>query len=763
MISWLTDPVGTGDNMSEMRSAGADIKRFGRFEVDLNRKELRRGGLLIHTQGQPFTLLSLLIQRPNEVVSRMEMRQVLWGEEVTVDFEQSLSSVIKKLREALDDSASNPVFIETIARHGYRFIAPVTSVGSDEKKTQVPQFEAENLATSAIPIGPAISDLLQAETTLSPVLKNEISTVPDKRSRASHMWLAMACFTALSAFVAFWCGARSSSAMRYRLSQVTSSSHLFTGINYVNSVPTLLSDGVRVYFPVFEGGQSLLSSALIGDGESSRVSLPTEISMPIPTDISPDLTRLLVTDRLGLSSEHPLWIVPLGGGSAQRITSTLAHDAIWTADGKHVLFAKDNEIYRQGDDGESLKLLATLPAPAFWLRLSPDGSRVRFTINRADGGDRSIWEMSSEGADPHPIMAKWQTGRDVCCGSWTGDGKHFIFSAVDEGHSDIWEYDEPRFDVLQGQRLPHRLTDGPMDFKSPVPDRHTSEIFAIGVQKSSRQIRFDPATHQAIQNLPLPPNVQRVEFSTDGKWMAWIDGGTSSLWRSRADGSLRLQLTTPPNEVWMMKWSPDGTRIAYIGRTKGSPWRIHIISSSGRQSSTPLPEARDQVDVGWSPDGRQLIFGRLPNSVKVERLPKQLQRLDLRTQQLSLIPDSEGITSPRISPNGKYIAAIKNDGGELVLFDMETKKRRTLLKLSITDPVWSHDSRALFFLAFQPEGRTIYRLRLPEEKLERVIGIEDIRLNDIGVFWFHSLAPGDLPLISLDTSNTSIYKLEQRP
>jgi DNA-binding winged helix-turn-helix (wHTH) protein/Tol biopolymer transport system component len=751
--------------MEETLSAHADIKRFGRFEVDLRRKELRRGGLLIRLQGQPFTLLALLVQRPNEVVSRMEMRQVLWGEDVTVDFEQSLSSVIKKLRESLDDSASNPVFIETIARHGYRFIAPVTSVFAEDKKIQIPQTQGGEGQKAALPIDSEFPEPSRDEPILSASPEQKIAAAPLKKTQSPsvYVWLSLAGVCALLVWAAFWSGQHSASTTRYRLSPVTSSSHLFTGIHYANSVPTLLTDGVRVYFPEFDGGQSLLSSALIGNGESNRIPLPTEINMPIPTDISPDLTRLLVTDRLGLTPEHPLWIVPLGGGGAQRINNTLAHDAIWTNDGRHVLFAKSNGIYREGDDGEELQLLATLPASAFWLRLSPDGKRIRFTINRTDGGDRSIWEMNSDGTAPHPIMAKWQIGRDVCCGSWTGDGKHFIFNAVIEGHSDLWEYDESAFDHWGWHPLPHRLTDGPMDFQSPIPDRHSSEIFAVGVQKSSRQIRFDPATHQVAQSLPLPPNVQRVEFSADGEWMAWVDGETKSLWRSRADGSLRLQLTTPPNEVWMMKWSPDNTRIAYIGRTKGSPWRIHIISSSGRQSSTPLPEDRDQVDVGWSPNGEQLIFGRLPNSIKVEEQPKRLQVFDLHTQRLSQVPDSEGVTSPRISPDGKYIAAIKNDGGELLLFEMESKKRRILLNLSITDPVWSHDSRALFFLAFQPEGRTIYRLRLPEEKLERVIGIEDIRLNDIGVFWFHSLAPGDLPLISLDTSNTSIYKLEQHP
>ncbi len=176
---------------------------------------------------------------------------------------------------------------------------------------------------------------------------------------------------------------------------------------------------------------------------------------------------------------------------------------------------------------------------------------------------------------------------------------------------------------------------------------------------------------------------------------------------------------------------------------------------------SPLQEDRDQTDADWSPDGRYLLFGRLPNSMKSESAPKNLYLYDLSSHQLTVIPNSQGITSPRFSPDGRHIAAIKNDGGQLVLFDTTTQTWRLLLEQSVSDPVWSHDGKSLFFLAFQPEGRTVYRLRLPEEKLERMVGIEDIRLNDVGVFWFYSLAPGDIPLICFNTSNASIYRIDK--
>jgi cholera toxin transcriptional activator len=99
--------------------------RFALFEADAASGELRKQGRRLRLQGQPFEILLLLLERPGEVVTREEIRQRLWPEGTYVDFDHSLNTAVNKLREALGDSASNPRFIETLARRGYRFIAPV--------------------------------------------------------------------------------------------------------------------------------------------------------------------------------------------------------------------------------------------------------------------------------------------------------------------------------------------------------------------------------------------------------------------------------------------------------------------------------------------------------------------------------------------------------------------------------------------------------------------------------------------------------------
>src|SRR5580693_4087851 len=102
--------------------------RFGLFEADAESGELRKSGIRIRLQAQPFRVLVCLLERPGEVVTREEIQQRLWGHDTIVDFDHSLGTAINKLREALGDSAENPRFIETLARRGYRFLAPVTVV-----------------------------------------------------------------------------------------------------------------------------------------------------------------------------------------------------------------------------------------------------------------------------------------------------------------------------------------------------------------------------------------------------------------------------------------------------------------------------------------------------------------------------------------------------------------------------------------------------------------------------------------------------------
>lgn len=124
-----------------MPQNNARIARFGVFELDLAASELRKSGIKLRLQGQPMQVLTLLLERAGEVVTREEIQQKLWASDTFVDFDHSLNTAINKVREALGDSASSPRYVETLARRGYRFIAPVQSVAAQNEVLPSPQPE----------------------------------------------------------------------------------------------------------------------------------------------------------------------------------------------------------------------------------------------------------------------------------------------------------------------------------------------------------------------------------------------------------------------------------------------------------------------------------------------------------------------------------------------------------------------------------------------------------------------------------------------
>lgn len=112
-----------------MPSTSKEIRRFGPFELDIEAVELRRDGRRVKLQPQPFRLLLLLTSRPGSLITREEIRADLWPEGTFVAFDQAVNFAIKQIRDAIGDSADRPVYLETVPRQGYRFIAPLTGAG----------------------------------------------------------------------------------------------------------------------------------------------------------------------------------------------------------------------------------------------------------------------------------------------------------------------------------------------------------------------------------------------------------------------------------------------------------------------------------------------------------------------------------------------------------------------------------------------------------------------------------------------------------
>ena len=723
--------------------------RFGKFEADLRTGELRKSGIRLKLPGQPFKLLTVLLTRSGELVTREDLRTQLWGEGTIVDFDHSLGSAIAKLREVLGDSPTSPRFIETLSRRGYRFVAPVEPIFDSAPPTAVP----EPLTAIVEPL-PLKSDVVPMPTmTSEPVIERP---APRYARTIAVVGLSFAATIALLLFLR----TKEEQPHLVRATQITWTGGVYPGEIELESFAGLATDGARIYFQAMRDGRVTLAHASGGDGESFSLLTPAEIIRPALADISPDGSKLLVEDHASSLVERPLWIVPSSGGAAQRVANVLAHDATWMPDGQSILYASGRRLWITRNDGQTARQFASVPGRAFWLRWSPDGTRLRFTLLEPAARTTSIWELSAEGTNLKPILSGWNKPPAECCGSWMPDGRSYVFQVNSEGASNIWMLPERRSWWGSRSAKPVQLTAGPLKYIAPVPARHANRLFVIGARTQTQLCRFDAASHQFVRFLPELSTAGRTAFSVGGSRVAWVSTKDGSLWQSRVDGTQRLRLTSGQMQVFMMSWSPDGKRLALMGKKPGAPWKIFLLSAEGGDLQTLINDTHNEADPGWSPDGNSLVFGRSPEYMEEDSVKKAIYTIDLRRHRISMLPCSEGMFSPRWSPDGRYIAAMPLDQRKLMLFDRATSKWTELAARSVDNPQWSKDAKYIYFRSFMEDKQPIYRVRVVDKAAERIADFDNVRQADAVNYTFPGLSADGVPLVSVNLWSADLFALE---
>src|SRR5438094_3144560 len=334
--------------------------------------------------------------------------------------------------------------------------------------------------------------------------------------------------------------------------------------------PPALTDGSRLYFVAAEANGLALYQTSVTGGEAVPFSQRLDTQVANLAGISADGSQLLLQIGQGTNPEGPLWVIPVLGGPRHRVGDLTAYDAAWSSDGQTMVYAKGYDLYlARGDGSEPRKLVATTGTPS-WPRWSPDQKRLRFTLLNPKTRTSSLWEVSADGASLHPLLSGWNNPPNECCGTWTPDRKYFLFQATRNGRSDIWAMREAGSWLRKGSQEPVQLTYGPLNFLGPVPSKDGKRLFAIGSQPHGELVRYDAKSGQFVPYLG-GISADHVSFSKDGQWVAYFAFPEGNLWRSKIDGSERLQLTFAPMQAWLPRWSPDGKQIAFQGTIPNKP------------------------------------------------------------------------------------------------------------------------------------------------------------------------------------------------
>lgn len=251
-------------------------------------------------------------------------------------------------------------------------------------------------------------------------------------------------------------------------------------------------------------------------------------------------------------------------------------------------------------------------------------------------------------------------------------------------------------------------------------------------------------------------SAEYVAFSKDGQWVTYVSYREGTLWRSRVDGTERMQLTYPPMYPVLPRWSPDGKKIIFFEFALGAdkPARMYEIPADGGTARQILPDDRkQQLDPNWSPDGSKIVFAGESNDPS-----SAIRILDIATHEVSTLPASDGLYSPRWSPDGRHITAFSSDSKTLLLFDFNTGKWSELANGSLSWLNWSHDSRYVYVLDFRGQDAVV-KIRIADRKPEQVVDLKDFTTVGRYGAWL-ALTPDDSPLLLHDTGSQDVYSVD---
>jgi Tol biopolymer transport system component/DNA-binding winged helix-turn-helix (wHTH) protein len=569
------------------------VIRFGTFEVDPRTGELRKNGLQVRLQDQPFQVLLALLLRPGEVVTREELRAKLWPADTFVDFEHGLNAAVKRLRDALGDTAENPRFIETLPRHGYRFIGTIASL------PRVPGVFRESGESAAEP--PA------------PVKAQDRTTGRLKWLKVGVAILAAAACVLAVLLVYLRIRTHPDSAV---LAAVP-----FTAYPGVQTCPAFSPDGSQIVFawngdPASGSKGFDLYVKVIGSENLLRLTHhPSDFICPA---WSPDGTQIAFHRISG--ADTGVYVIPALGGPERKLRPAQIGDwdaaAIsWSPDGKWIayvealppnadlrLFLLSVETLQSSQIPHAAECLAE-KMPVF---SHSGGQLAYFCVDNLQNETRGLCTIATSGGTPK-LVATLGSVLTLGAAAWTADDKKLVFSKLPfQRRSELYEVTLAdgslrKLPTAQGTSWPAI---------SPKGDKlaYVTTISG-GLAEIWRRDLLNPRA-PGVKLIPSTYSQFDVQYSPDGRHIAFDShrGGVQEVWISDANGTHLVQISN--FKYWRTgtpNWSPDSQKIVFDTR-RSDIGELYIADITERMPRKLATNITDIVVPSWSHDGKWIYF-----------------------------------------------------------------------------------------------------------------------------------------------------------
>jgi Tol biopolymer transport system component/DNA-binding winged helix-turn-helix (wHTH) protein len=654
------------------RESSGGVIRFGEYELDPKRGVLSRGRVPLKIQPQPLRVLELLVTRAPGVVTREELSDYVWGNGVNVDLDQSLNFCVRQIRSVLNDSASNPKFIDTLPKQGYRFIGDVVR---DVSPSPVPAA-----SVSGEPERPHAG----------------VSEVPGRTSRRTFVWSGVAAALVVGSGV--WLGRSRGRATPPK------------AVNVVIPLPEgeTNADSLRVIGPV----------AVAPDGSS--------IAIPITTaDVGHLYLRRLDSNRLirlegAENSSGPFWSpdsqhiafsadggklkrMPAVGGSPVVLCDAVdARGGSWSRKGDILFGTAYQSIFHVSDSGGKATPVTQVDEAggeySHWFpRFLPDGNRFLYYVMASDPEKRGVYLESLD----HRHRKRHVVVADGFCFALALDPQKKIYYLLSQQTGKIAAQ---IFDVDRGELSgpSHILLERPGMVS--VSDTGVLVIRKFG-QDLSRLVWRD-RTGREVGMLGGPADYESVHFSPDDRFAAITrmdqNSGQSKIWIASLPDGL-LEPLSDSNRATNPTWSVDGGTVYYNDNRRGVVLRRRVSPRGPEEVVMETDVARRTHIDDISPDGRYVVAEVIADWAHAEALWTELKDGSKGRPEWHSIdaPGREGML-PSFSPDGRWLAFSSNSTGAPEIYVMDFPEGSQRVRVSTdggSKPRWRRDGKELFYLA----------------------------------------------------------------